>query len=130
MTATMDLQDAMITNGGFTYDPLARALVIVGRGTGYAIARPGTERIIGPGSLDRESFAELFADVVYAYGSQLDGGAYVGGWYSPERDVYMIEITDVFRVDRATALTLGTVRDQEAIFDLATGESIFCPKAV
>jgi hypothetical protein len=124
------LLDTLIADGGFTYDPQAGALVELGSVAGYAIAVPGTERVVGNGSLtDHEDAAERFADAftatVRAYDGQFLAGEWaVGGWYSPERDAYMVEISVIFRGSREAAVALGRARNQEAIFDLATGETI------
>lgn len=120
----MTLLDVMTAEGGFTYDPRADELVRAGEAAGYAIAVPGTERVVGSGSISREEFADAFVALVRSYGDMLGEGACIGGWYSPERDVYLIEISEIYHVDRDTAIRLGTARHQEAILDLATGELI------
>lgn len=120
----INLMTTIETTGGFTYDARTDALVTVGEASGYAIAVPGTERIVGTGSLTREAFADRFVDVVREFADLIDNGAYVGGWYSEDRDVYMIEITEIHNVDRDTAVAIGEARNQEGIFDLANGEFI------
>lgn len=112
------------TAGGFTYDLRTDALVIVGQTAGYAIAVPGTERIVGSGAISREAFAARFVEVVREFGAMIDNGAFVGGWYSDDRNAYMIEITEIHNVDRDTAVQIGEARNQEGIFDLALGEFI------
>lgn len=121
---TTNLIAAIEINGGFTYDLRTDTLVTIGEATGYAIAVPGTERIIGAGSVSRETFADRFVDVVREFADIIDNGAYVGGWYSDDRDAYMIEISEIHNVDRDTAVRVGEARNQEAILDLATGEFI------
>lgn len=115
--------DALKNDGGFTYDPKKATLVKVGTVNGVAVARPGTERIVGRGDVGREAFASAVADVIEAHGDKLGKGAMLGGWYSPERDAYMVEITDVFP-DRASAVKAGRARNQEGVFDLKTGDYI------
>jgi len=63
--------------------------------------------------------ANVLANVI-----ALGAGGCVGGWYSPDRDVYLLEISEIHHVDRDTAVRLGARRNQEAILDLATGEFI------
>jgi len=120
----MMLLDVLRVDGGFTFDPRTEELVMIGAVTGYAIAVPGTERVVGSGSITRDEFATAFVALVRAYGPLLGAGGCVGGWYSPDRDVYLIEISEIHHVDRDTAVRLGARRNQEAILDLATGEFI------
>lgn len=120
----INLIAAIEDNGGFTYDLRSDALMIPGETTGYVIAVPGTERIVGAGAVSREAFADRFATVVREFADLIDSGAFVGGWYSDERDAYMIEVSEVHNVDRDTAVAIGQARNQEGIFDLATGEFI------
>lgn len=129
MTASLTAQDmitALADAGGFTCDPLADLIMTVGAlpeaVDGWVVARPETETIIATG--DRERFAEAFANLVEAHFDTIVEGAMVGGWYSAERNAYMIEIVDVLDVSREEAMLIGWVRNQEAIFNLATGETI------
>lgn len=123
---TTDLLDAVTTNGGFTYSPVADRLFQVGVDTGYAIAIPGTEQIVGSGDITREQFAEGVARVLTDPSAKalIANGVAIGGWYSPERNVYMVELTEILTTDRIRAVEIGRSRNQEAIFDLATGEEI------
>lgn len=118
-----NLLDALKADGGFTYDPKKGTLVKVGSVDGVAVARPGTERIVGKGDVSREDFANAVADVVDAHGEEFSKGAMLGGWYSEDRDAYMVEVTDVFP-DRASAVKAGRERNQEGVFDLKTGDFI------
>jgi hypothetical protein len=124
MTTSLNLVKAIETDGGFTFDPADDALVVIGEATGYAVARPGTERVVGTQGITREAFAEAVADLLIEHAAAFCTGAVLGGWYSPERGVYLVELTDVLRVDRAEAVRVGTERHQEGILDLATGEYI------
>jgi hypothetical protein len=122
-----DLLETIATNGGFTYDPKADKLYDTGDVEGYAIAIPGTEQIIGGYAVSRETFAQTFADVLTDPGlaEHLATGAVVGGWYSPERGVYMIELTNIVTgLTREEAIAIGQLRNQEAIYDLGTGEEV------
>lgn len=121
---TTTLLDTLATDGGFTYDPATDAVLQVGQATGWAIAVPGTERVVGTTGITREAFAAAFADIVTGYGDQLADGAVVGGWYSEDRGQYIVELTEIHKVDKATAVALGIARGQEGIFDLATGEYV------
>lgn len=120
----MTLLDVMETDGGFTYNPRTGAVIKPGDVTGYAIAIPGTERAVGSGAISREDFADAFVFLLRSYGDMLGEGACIGGWYSSERDMYLIEVSEIHAVDRDTAVRLGKARNQEAILDLATGELI------
>jgi hypothetical protein len=121
---TPDLVAAITDNGGFTYDPAAGALVIVGEADGYAIAVPGTEHVVGDATVTRESFADAVADLLVSYADEIAAGAVLGGWFSEDRSVYLVELSEIHRVDRADAIRVGTERHQEGILDLATGEYI------
>jgi len=123
-TTTVDLLATIAANGGFTYNPTAGALVEVGSTTGYAIAVPGTEHIVGGADITREAFIAAVAELVTEHADQFAAGAVLGGWYSEDRAVYMVELTMIFHVDRTFAIEIGRITNQEAIFDLATGETI------
>lgn len=129
MTATVpavELLDALRTDGGFTWDPSTGHLLRAGDRIGWAIARPGTERIIGV-TLDPEAFAGELSVLLADYAADIDAGALVGGWHSPERDVWMVELTDVYVVDEGQAVLLGALRGQESVFNLGTGASVNVP---
>ena len=117
------LLGALKKDGGFTYNPKAGRLVKVGSMDGVAVARPGTERIVGKGDVSREDFANAVADVIMKHPEDFGDGAMLGGWYSEDRDAYMVEVTDVFP-DRQSAIKAGRDRNQEGIFDLKTGDYI------
>ena len=112
--------------GGFTYDPRKGGLIEVGKAKGYAVAIPGTEEIVGEDKdVAREDFARGVAAVIMKHQDKIAAGAVLGGWYSPERNQYMVELTDILPADdREGAILAGKQRNQEAIFDLATGETI------
>ena len=117
------LLNALKTDGGFTYDPKKGEIVKVGSVKGIAVARPGTEQIVGRGDIGREDFANAVADAIEKHGDDFGKGAMLGGWYSEDRDAYMVEVTDVFP-DRDSAIKAGRERNQEGIFDLGTGDFI------
>jgi len=128
-TATLpNLLDTLKTEGGFTYLPETNDFAPP---AGFAIAVPGTERIIGNNLVTREAFAVAFADVAedllkYAKEYTRPGVVQraIGGWYSEDRGVYMVELAEIWHVDRELAIDFGKARDQEAIYDLSTGEEI------
>lgn len=122
--STLTVFESLKADGGFTFDPAAGTMLRIGSATGWAIAIPGTERIVGHGELDANAFANAFADVVLAYGPDLLAGRYVGGWYSPDRDVFLIELTDILHIGRDAAIAIGRARGQEAVLDLASGECV------
>jgi hypothetical protein len=125
MTTASDLVQVITDQGGFTFDPAVGHLITVGSTSGYAIAVPGTEHILGDESITREEFAAAFAEVVAEHAESITlDGCVIGGWLSPGRG-YMIELTKIWHtIDRATAIMIGQSANQEAIFDLATGETI------
>lgn len=121
----VNLQHEIAKNGGFTYDPAKGGLLKVGEAKGFAIAVPGTEEIVGNGEVSRDDFAKGVAKVLMKHRARIGNGAVLGGWYSPERNQYMVELTEIHPPDdREGAIRLGRKRNQEAIFDLSTGETI------
>lgn len=119
-----DLIKSIHESGGFTFDPRKGGLVRVGDVKGYAVAVPHTEHIVGQGArVSRAEFVKGVTGVIQKYGPQLAKGHFLGGWYSPERKAYMVELTQVVK-GRNAAVKLGQARNQEGIFDLGTGEYI------
>jgi hypothetical protein len=112
------LLDTIVTDGGFTFDPHSGGLLRIGQASGFMVAIPGTEQLLGPADLTREQFATRFAVLARS----APAGAYVGGWLSPDRG-FMIELSELY-ADRGRAVALGVARGQEAILDLTTGEFI------
>src|SRR5262249_23096745 len=117
----LQLLDTIIADGGFTYDVHSGSLLRVGEASGYMIAIPGTEMLLGPADLNREEFATRFAALVSE--AAVGEGVYVGGWLSPVRG-FMIELSELHHCDRDSAVKLGVARGQEAVLDLATGQFI------
>jgi hypothetical protein len=116
---------AIKANGGFTYDPTKGRLLQVGKDKGFAVAVPGTEQLVGNGTVSRDEFAKGVAAVVKKHANKLANGHVLGGWYSEDRDAYMVELTQIMPAnDRAGAIREGTRRNQEGIFDLSTGDYI------
>ena len=124
------LIDEIKEHGGFTYNPRNGEVLQVGEAKGFAVAVPGSERVVGKETVGgdyvtREDFANGFADVVEQYADEIANGAMIGGWYSPERNEFMVELTNILDPnDRDAAIRAGQEGNQEAIFDLATGETI------
>jgi hypothetical protein len=102
--------------GGFTFNPHTSRLVDYGSATGYMIAVPGTERILGFGGMSSAEFDQAFYSAVRD--AELSDYTFVGGWYSSDRNVYMIELSELHDVTRRQAVRLGIERGQEAIFDM------------
>lgn len=119
-----DIVARFATDQGFTFDPDTGSMVFVGDRDGWAVARPGSERLIGATLDDRQAFVNAF---IGAYMEARESGALVGGWYSRERNVYMCEVTDMHTVDRATAVVLGLAADQETVMNMRTGEVAAVP---
>ena len=125
---TTALQESVLmtelrANGGFTFNPHTSRLVNIGDVTGYAIAIPGTEHVLGSGDISGAEFDRAFYSVVLAAVLSNDH-AFVGGWYSSDRDAYMIELSEIHNVTRDDAIVLGVERNQEAILNIGTGEFI------
>lgn len=112
--------------GGFTFDAKKNSLIHVGDTKGFVVARPGTEEIVGHGSVGREEFAQGFANVIEKHYDEIAGGAKIGGWYSSDRDAYMVELSDIY-TDRDTAIKAAQKGHQEALFDIGSGEEIPTP---
>lgn len=118
-------------NGGFTWDPKRNTMLKVGEDKGFAVAVPGTEEIVGTEKVNadditREDFAKGVQKVLMDHWQELADGAVLGGWYSPERNQYMVELTEIHDGnDREGAILAGKQRNQEAIFDISTGETVF-----
>jgi hypothetical protein len=128
-----DLIKSIQDNGGFSYSPSTGRLLEVGKDKGFAVAVPGTETSVGreqvvngkSTTISPEDFQKGVAAVIKAHKAEFAQGAVLGGWYSPERNEYMVEVTHILPAeDRAGAIKEGQKRNQEAIFDLATGETI------
>lgn len=125
---TADTAESLIASihdtGGFTFDPRTGGLVKVGSVKGVAVAVPHTEQIVGRGAnVDRAEFISGVADVIQKHGEAMSKGAMLGGWFSEDRQVYMVELTELIP-DRKAAIALGKQRNQEGVFDLGTGEYI------
>lgn len=123
VTLTPDFRSIIQEQGGFTYNPLTHGLLEVGKDRGFAVAQPGTEHIVGNDTISREQFETAIADLAEQNRDKIEAGAMLGGWYSPDRKVYMVELTDIVP-DHDEAVRLGVERNQEAIFDLSTGDTI------
>lgn len=121
------LVTAITENGGFTLDLDTARVLQVGQDTGWCIAVPGTERVIGH-DLTANAFTAAVADAMASVPVDDRPDVKIGGWYSPDRG-YMVELTNVFRVDQTTAEIIGDIRDQDAIFDLETGTEITLRRA-
>jgi hypothetical protein len=125
------LFQAIEKNGGFTYDPRTGGLLEAGKSAGYAVAIPGTEQIVGEekvnaDDINREDFVNGLKKIIKEHQGSLGNGMVLGGWYSPERNQYMVELSQILPPDkRQDAIEVGADRNQESVFDLATGENIF-----
>jgi hypothetical protein len=120
-----DLMKSIKDNGGFTYDPRTGGLLVPGKDKGIAVAVPGTEQIIGNGEVSRQAFAKGVQKVLMAHRAEIAGGAKLGGWYSEDRNAYMVELTDLLPGEnRDAAIAEGRKRNQEGIFDIGANEFI------
>jgi hypothetical protein len=120
-----DLIKSIKDNGGFTYDPRTGGLLVPGKDKGIAVAVPGTEQIIGNGEVSRQAFAKGVQKVLMAHRTEIAGGAKLGGWYSEDRNAYMVELTDLLPGEnRDAAIAEGRKRNQEGIFDIGANEFI------
>lgn len=117
-----DLYSLLNRDGGFTFNPRSGHTVSIGDVTGYAIAVPRTEQILGSSdTLNERNFMSAFLRAIQSVTAT---NRYVGAWHSAERDTYMIEQAEIYNVDRLTAIDLGHQSYQEAVLDMATGELI------
>jgi hypothetical protein len=121
-----DVLPALVSEGGFTFDVESASLVGIGERRGYAIAIPDSERILGSEDVTTEDLVSAIADLIMEYADALSTGAMVGGWHSTDRNVYMVEISDVITCDRTNAIAIGRMRGQESVFDLSNGECVSC----
>lgn len=116
--------DTTKQQGGFTYSPATGQLLKIGSSTGYAVAIPGTQHVVGTTTVSPEAFADAVADLVERHPKRIDRGAVVCARHSQQRGVYIAELTDILPWSRRVATLMGWMRNQEAIVDLATGETI------
>lgn len=108
-----------IANGGFTI-----ALDGSRPTDGYMVALPGYEERIPLQRLSARDVADRIYSYVIAHGRILrDPGAHLGGWLSD--GCLVLDISHVVQ-DKDSALVLGRLNGQEAIYALETGEEISC----
>lgn len=125
VSAEPDLIGTMRREGGFTYDPVRHKLLRPGIGVkGFAIAEPHTEHLLGSGDITREQFSAAVADLMKANRAHFAHGGKLGGWYDPDRDTFMVELSNIHDVPRDQAIKLGQSRNQVAILDMGSGEFI------
>ena len=125
-TATLTGDSALLTElretGGFTFNPHTSQLVEYGDVTGWMIAVPGTETVLGSGDMSGAEFERAFYSAVRD--AKLTDHTFVGGWYSTDRNVYMIELSELHNISKRAAIKLGIERGQEAIFGMDNGETV------
>lgn len=111
-----EMETAILVDGGFTYDPLTGSFIRAGRDngkspTGYMIAVPDTA------SDDPEDLITAWETYPFP--------TYIGGWYNPETQRIDLELSELFPVDLATASRIGRHRNQKAILEMHTGNTIW-----
>jgi hypothetical protein len=74
--------------------------------------------------MSREEFQMAVYEVTQKHAAEMGRDANIGGWESAERGTFMVELSEIHRVSREEAIRIGQERNQEAIFDMATGEEI------
>lgn len=116
------LTKSLHDDGGFTFDVRNGGVVEVGSVQGVAVAVPGTETSI-PADGGPQAVKAAMISMIGRYQKDIANGAMIGGWYSKERDEYVVELTQLVP-DRDTAVRLGQKRNQEGVFDMETGEYI------
>lgn len=117
------VRNAIAADGGFSWSVRDDRPLVVGQDTGWAVAVPGTEHTLE--DLTDAVLASVVEDALddaVRRGFDADQLA-VGGWHGGGRG-YMVEVTTVVQTDRTTATILGEIRDQDAVFNLATGEEV------
>jgi hypothetical protein len=111
------LSDALdVPDGGFSIDPRTGGDVRVG----YAVAtHPERERRIGGkvSPSDIQAFVYDNADLL------TQEGKIIGGWRDPQSGDAFLDISEQVH-DRETALILGGLHNQLAVWDFARGVSI------
>jgi hypothetical protein len=91
---------------------------------GYAVALPGYEERISLSGLSTRDVADRIYSYVVAHGRLLrDPGAMLGGWISD--GCLVLDISHVVQ-DRDSALVLGRLNGQDAIYAIAHGEELTC----
>jgi len=115
---TPDLAAKVLADGGFTYDPDTGTFP----DEGIAVAVPGHSVIA-----KRDAFEADPDKFINDYLRQMrDDGVtdtMIGGWYDTANDEVVLDRVQVV-ADRDEAMRLGVSRDEQAVYDLSTGEEI------
>lgn len=107
--------------GGFTYDVDTGLFVEIGSRRGYVIAFEGTEHHVGDYDTPYSKVASSIRSAIFNIDQLLDLSYLLGGWYSIERDVFMVEAVEIRNVPKAQAVALAKARNQEGILSIRTG---------
>lgn len=102
-------------NGGITCDPVRRLIV----NSGYAVSLPGNEFVCD----DRDLEYRVLSYLRDRYHIWLLADHYFGAWYVADQNVWYLDVTIVVP-DRATAMNIGRMGNQIAIYHLDSGETI------
>lgn len=88
--------------------------------TGYMVSFAGFEKVLeNPTILDIEDYVQENAEYLYDI-----PGAFVGGWLDADNGKYYLDISQNIQ-DKAKALQVAAERKQLAIYDVASGVSIY-----
>jgi hypothetical protein len=113
LTIADDLRNSIEHKGGFTYSPFVETPV-----KGYMVGkRKVREMISNDFTLDPETLAEIWDMLRH------DHELFLGGWKDPETGHVFYDISEHFS-DLETALEFALKRNELAIYNLETGESI------
>ncbi|MGW7514156.1 hypothetical protein ACWGJ2_00990 [Streptomyces sp. NPDC054796] len=113
--AVASLYDALFLSGGFTVMTRPNGSAYVPT-EGYAVSLTPTQHTI-TALAPFDAFAELVGDVTARYGAATG----LGGWLAD--GVIYVDPVEII-ADRQEAISAGRKREQQAIFDLATGTEI------
>lgn len=108
--------------GGFTYDPAIADYPT----QGIAVGRPGYSEIMTADAFfsDPDRARQFIRGFVEKMRNDPDtADSVVGGWYDRDNDEIVLDRVDIIE-DREEAIRLGRERNEQGVFDLATGEYI------
>lgn len=114
-----DLLTGVIVNGGATVPAFHGQRQ---PRSGYVVAVPGHEYRTNPDRWDTEEQEEELQLWTSEHRASLAWYGYAGSWR--DGDSIVLDVVQVIG-ERAAAVALGRQRGEEAIFDLANGETIY-----
>jgi hypothetical protein len=113
----------MMVRGGFTYNPISPDVP----STGIAVSIYG-EREKPYTSEDFDQNGERYIQEFFAKNAKIlkRPNHYVGGWHDTEKGIVYLDISVVVPEDDLdTAIDWGVNHNQESVYNLRTGETIY-----